>query len=437
MPDPGRSDEAVDVVSQAARVAQPVPPNLRRNADFLRMWAGQSLSLIGTQATLVALPLVAVVIVQASTAQLGLLGALGRLPYLGILFVGVWADRARRRPLLVASDLGRGLLLLSIPVLYLTGDLSIEVLFAVILGTGALSVVFDVAWAAYLPALVPRTDLPEANSKLQLSAATADLAGPGIVALLLRWFSAATVLFVDAVSYVVSAVLCLLIRTPEVRPERPAPTDRSVLAAIRSGLRWVWHQPLLRPTLLSTACLMFFMPGIQALYFPYAYRTLGVPASWIAAVLTLGAPGAMLGSALGPRLVRRLGLGRMCVIAALGGNTSYLLIPLATRPVWLAVALLGAAQLIFGFTMPLGIISTMTIRQAVTPDELQGRVAATFRAFGFGMAPLGALAAGFAGTVLGLRTAILVGAIGALVPILILFFSPLPALRDVPGGANR
>ncbi|MCR6485757.1 MFS transporter [Amycolatopsis sp. OK19-0408] len=413
----------------APRPEDRAPKTLWRQPDFLKLWAGQSLSLIGSEVTVVALPLVAVAVLHATTAQMGVLTALGRAPYILILFVGVWVDRVRRRPLLAGSDLGRALLLASVPIAYFGGQLGMGWLFVVMLLVGFLTVIFDVAWAAYLPFLVDRRNLAEGNSKLQLSMSTAEVAGPGLTAILLRWLSAATVVLVDVVSFLVSAVLLVLIRKPEEPPSRNTEKQPGVLRSIRSGLRLVWTEPLLRPTLLSTAFFMFFVPGIQALYFVFTYRELHLSASTIAVVLTLAGPGAIVGSILAPRLIKKIGLGRMCVIAALGGNTSYLLVPLAGGPPWLAVGMLGAAQVLFGFTMPLGGISVTTIRQAITPDDMQGRVAATFRAFGLGLAPFGALAAGFAGDVIGLRTTILVGAVGVLVPIFFLLRSPLPKVR--------
>lgn len=406
---------------------------LWRHRDFRLLWAGQSLSLVGSQITLVAMPLVAVTLLAASPAQLGVLNALERLPFVLILFVGVWVDRVRRRPLLIATDFARGALLATVPLLFFVDALTLTWLCIVVLLVGICQVVFDVADLAYLPSLVDRRHLTEANSKVQVSYSVAQIAGPGLVALLLSWFSAAAVILIDTVTYLVSGIACLLIRhreQPPVTPER-----EPVLHSIKDGVRFVWAQPLLRPTLLATAFFMFFWTGIQTLYYPYAYRDLHLPAGVIALVLTVGAPAALVGSALGPKLVNRIGLGRMLLISGVFGNGSFLLLPFATEPVWLAVAVLAAAQLLFGVGMPLGVIVTMTIRQAVTPDRLQGRVAATFRAFGVGLSPLGALAAGFAAGPLGMRTTIAICAVGLLVPLVFQFLSPLVRLHEVPEAA--
>lgn len=416
----------------STEVAERETTKLWRHRDFRLLWAGQSLSLVGSQITLVAMPLVAVTLLAASPAQLGVLNALERLPFVLILFVGVWVDRVRRRPLLIATDFARGALLATVPLLFFADALTLTWLCIVVLLVGVCQVVFDVADLAYLPSLVDRHQLTEANSKVQVSYSVAQIAGPGLVALLLSWFSAAAVILIDTLTYLVSGIACLLIRHREQPPAAPEGKREPVLRSIKDGVRFVWSQPLLRPTLLATAFFMFFWTGIQTLYYPYAYRDLHIPAGVIALVLTVGAPAALVGSALGPRLVNRIGLGRMLLISGVFGNGSFLLLPFATEPVWLAVTVLAAAQLLFGVGMPLGVIVTMTIRQAVTPGRLQGRVAATFRAFGVGLSPLGALAAGFAAEPLGMRTTIAICAVGLLVPLVFQFLSPLVRLHEVP-----
>lgn len=419
----------------STEVADIVRPSLWRHPDFLKLWAGQSLSLVGSQLTLVAMPLVAVSLLAATPAQMGVLAALERLPFVLILFVGVWVDRMRRRPLLVITDFGRALILATVPVLYFLDLLRLEWLFVVVLAVGVMQVFFDVADLAYLPSLVRRDQLTDANSKMQLSMSGSEIAGPGLAALLFAWVSAAAVIVVDAVSYVVSGIACLLIRHRE-EPAKPAGGHEPVLPAIRDGVRFVWQQPLLRPTLLATAFYMFFVTGEQALYYPYAVNELHIPASLIALVIAAGGPAAIVGAALAPRLIKSIGLGRMLIIGGVFGNGSYLLVPLANGPVWLSVTILALAQLIFGVGVPMGVIVTMTVRQAVTPDALQGRVAATFRAFGLGLAPFGALAAGFAAGPLGVRTTIAICVVGILIPLVFWFVSPLVRLREMPEQAG-
>jgi MFS family permease len=437
---PGAAMKVQDVPtpgSEEERVREPAEgSSLWKHRDFLKLWSGQSASLIGSQVTLVALPLVAVTLLKATSVQLGLLSALGQLPYLLVLFFGVWADRTRRRPVLIAADLIRGVLVAGIPLAAWLGGLSIGLLYVVIFVVGLVTTIFDVSWSAYLPTLVPRASLPEANSKMQLSTSTAQVSGPGLVAALLTWLSAAATMGIDSASYFVSAAMCLFIRQPETMPYQGDRKKGGIFSEIWVGLRLVFSEDHLRTMLLAQAILMFFLPGIQALYSAYAYRDLGVPASGIALILMLSGPGAILGSLLGTRIIKRIGLGRMCVIAALGGNTSYLFIPFAVKPLWLTMGMLGLGQFIFGFTMPLGGISMITMRQALTPNHMQGRVTAAFRGFSLGIAPIGALTAGFLGAAIGLRPTILIDAVGALIPLFLLFFSPIPKVREVPKPAS-
>ena len=277
------------------------PSSLWKHRDFLKLWSGQSVSMIGSQVTLVALPLVAVTLLKASSPQLGFLTALGQLPYLLVLFFGAWVDRTRRRPLLIAADLTRGVLVAAIPLAFWLGGLDIGLLYVVAFTVGLISTVFDVSWSAYLPTLVPRESLPEANSKMQLSSSIAQISGNGVVALLLTWLSAAATMGIDAVSYFVSAVLCFLIRQPEVKPQRPDGKKKGIFPQIAEGLHLVFSNAYLRAMLLSQAIFMFFVSGITALYAAYAYRNLHVPTNGIALVLTLSGPGQLSVRSLVPR----------------------------------------------------------------------------------------------------------------------------------------
>jgi MFS family permease len=411
------------------------PATLWRHGDFMRLWSGQTLSLIGSQVTLIAMPLVAVALLHATSAQMGYLTALARLPYIGTLFVGVWLDRIRRRPLLITTDAVRALLLASIPVLFLTHSLRLDWLYLVVFCVGLFEVVFEIANLAYLPSLVDRGLLTDANSKLQMTSSAAQIAGQGLAAILLAALSAAAVILADSVSFVFSAIASALIRHREEPPGRSHRASIGVFASIKEGVAFVWSNPLMRPTLLSTAFLMFFWTGIQTLYYPFAYDQLGVPASAIALILASGGPAAIVGAWLAPRLMRSWGTGRMLIWAAVFGNGSFILIPLAAKPLGLAVPMLIAAQLFFGIGMPLGVVGTMTLRQMLTPDDMQARVGATFRAAGLGISPLGALFAGLLAEAIGVHTAITVCAIGTLVPIGLTIFTPLRSVRDVPSLA--
>ena len=402
--------------------------------DFIKLWAGQSLSLFGTQVTLLALPVVAVFLLSATPAQMGILGALARAPFVLFLFAGVWADRMRRRPTMIWTDLGRGLLLALIPVLWLADSLRIEWLYVIVLLVGALGVFFEVANQAYLPSLVGREHIPEGNAKLQISQSVAQVGGPSIAGLLITFFSAAMVVVIDAVSYLVSAVACALIRKPEEKPGGEGRPPR-LFAAIGHGLRWVWTQPVLRPMVIATAFFMTFATGVQALFVLYLQR-LGVSEVWIGVVLAATGVGAVVGASLSMKVLRRIGPGPAALWSTVVCNGAFLLVPLADGPVWLVVALLSVSQVLIGLTTPISMVGMGSLRQVLTPNDMQGRVVATFRGLSLGLAPIGALAAGLLGEAIGLRPTMWILAIGVLIPIAVVALSPIPAIRRFPGQAG-
>jgi predicted MFS family arabinose efflux permease len=299
-------------------------------------------------------------------------------------------------------------------------------------GVGVGYVFFEVAYAAFVPRLVAPARRAEANGKLQLSESVGQVGGPGLAGLLLSVAAAPIVVIVDAISYLVSAVLNFFVKVDEPKPVAPAEGRPNVFASIWHGLKWVWTQPLLRPLTLAAAFYMFCYTGIQALYFLFAIDELGLPRGLVGLIIAIGGPGAILGAWLSDRVMDRLGPGRALLWMSAIGNGSLLLVALAVRPVWLAVAMLGLSQVLVGFTTQVYMVSMITLRQAVTPQDMQGRVAATHRAVGLGLAPAGALAAGLLGDAIGLRATLLAAAIGVVVPVFILLASPIPALRTMP-----
>jgi MFS family permease len=400
--------------------------------DFLKLWAGQSLSLFGSQVTTLALPLVAVVALGATATEMGVLGALARAPMVLFLFAGVWADRVRRRPTMIWTDIGRGLMIATIPALFLADRLSIGWLYLVVFVVGVLSVFFEVANQANLPALVGREHIPEGNGKMQISNSVAQAAGPSLAGLLVTYFSAAAIVVIDAVSYFASAVCCALIRKPEEKPGGESQRG-GVFAAIAEGVRWLWAQPLLRPMMYATAFYMFFVTGVQTLFVIYLVEDLRLSGLWLGVVLAAIGVGMVVGALFSVKILMRVGPGPAAFWSTVAGNTAFLLIPLASGPLWLAVAMLALSQLLVGLTTPIAQVGMGSLRQVLTPDELQGRVVATFRALSLGLAPVGALLAGLLGAAIGLRPTMWVLAVGALIPIAVIYFSPIPGTRQFPG----
>jgi MFS family permease len=281
--------------------------------DFRKLWAGETVSLFGSEVTELALPLVAVLVLEADAGQMGLLAAARFAPFLLItLPAGVWVDRRRRRPVLIGSNLGRALLVGLVPLLSGLGLLRMGHLYAISFAVGTLTVMFDVAYQSYLPSLVDREQLVEGNSKLQASASAARVGGPGLGGLLVQLVGAPRALLLDAASYVISAASLLAIRNQE--PDPPADRDGEPRAGLRreigEGLAVTYRNPVLRSMAGLAATYNLFEGAVLALLVLYATRELGLSAGLIGLVVSAGSLGALAGTALTGRLERRLGVGR-------------------------------------------------------------------------------------------------------------------------------
>jgi MFS family permease len=404
------------------------PDTLWRHRDFLKLWTGQTVSVFGSQFTHLAVPLIAAMVLKASPAQMGVLSAVVTAPFLLIgLFAGVWVDRWRRRPVLISGDVGRALVLSAIPIAYLAGALSMPLLYAVGFLTGVLTVFFDVAYQAYLPSLVDRAQLVEGNSKLEASRSTAQIAGPGLAGVVVQIISAPLAIVFDALSFLISGVFIGLIR----RSEPSHGTTRApMLGEIREGLAVVFGNPMLRAIAGCTGTANFFASAAGALYILFVTRELGMKPAAIGAVFSLGSVGALAGVLLAGSLARRLGIGRVVVAAPLISGLGFVPVVLATPA--LAVPLLTLGALVSSFGYPIYNISQVSLRQALTPHRLQGRMNATMRFLVWGTMPLGALAGGALGQVLGLRPTIAIAAAGATLAFVWVWRSPVRALRQIP-----
>jgi MFS family permease len=406
---------------------------LWRHADFRRLWAAQSASLIGSEITALALPLMAVLTLDASPVQMGLLAAAGTAPFLLCsLLAGVWVDRRRRRPVLIAADIARAGLLFSIPFTAWLGILRIEQLYAVTFIAGVLGVFFEVAHYAYVPSLVGHQSVVEGNSKLQISYSAAEAGGPGVAGLLVQFISAPGAVAIDAVSFLVSAFLLRRIEAPE--PPVDTQASRGVRHDVEVGLRTLLGHRLLRPIVLASITDSIFLKGIAAIFVLYATRELEISPVMLGVILAVGGIGAIPGALLSAPAARRFGVGRTIIGGWLIGAATWLLIPLATGP--LAVPVLAATMLLGGVAGTVVNVQQWSLRQLVTPDALQGRVTASHRFLVYGAYPLGALLGGWLGAELGLRSAIAVCAVGALTAPLWVAFSPLRGLREQPTAST-
>ncbi|CAA9564815.1 MAG: hypothetical protein AVDCRST_MAG73-4061 [uncultured Thermomicrobiales bacterium] len=407
---------------------------LWQNPDFLRLWAGQTASMLGSQVTVLALPLTAALVLDASATQMGVLAAAGSIPALlaGPL-AGVWADRARRRPLLVGADVGRAVVLGTVPVAALTTGLRVEYLWAVAFLSGLLTTLFDVTHASLLPALVRRDQLVEGNSKLEVSRSGALIAGPGLAGLLLHVATAPVAILVDAFSFLVSAGFIVRIRTPE--PARAKGGGPGLWVEAREGLRTVLGDPVLSAMATSLCLFNLFSGLLGAVYILFVTREVGVDQAELGLVYAVGGASFLVGASGAGWVAKRLGVGGAIVWGACVSDAAFLLVPLAGGPHALAVFLLTAARFVATLGGPVTAINQLSLRQALTADRLLGRVNGAMLAIALGTAPLGALIGGVLGDTIGLRPAVFVGALGIQLGFVRLLVSPVRHLRIAPDGA--
>ncbi len=404
---------------------------LWRHRDFLLLWTGQTISLIGSEVTLLALPLTAVLALHATAFQMGVLRALQYVPALLIgLFAGVLIDRMRRRPILVTADLLRAVLLGSIPVAAVVGALNLGYLYGVSLLIGVLTVIFEVAYVAFLPVLVARDQLVDANGRLEASRSFASILGPGLGGLLVQALSAPIAIAADALSFLVSVLFLGLVRVPEPRPVRSV--HPSVRREIGEGLRTVLHHPILRATLISSGITNFFSAIFNSLYVLYLVRGLGVAPAAIGGVILIGSVAGLAGAVVAGRAARILGSGAIIMLGMALIAAGGVLVPIIPPISALAIPLLALSVALIATGDSFYNINTASLRQAITPDRLQGRVTASLRFVIWGAQPFGALLGGALGEGLGLRPTLVFVAAGWLLALTMLALSPIRRLRTPP-----
>jgi MFS family permease len=412
-------------------------PSLWRHAEFMKLWTADTISQLGTQITLLALPLTAILILHATPFEVGLLGSLEFLPFILVgLPAGVWVDRLRRRPILIAGDLGRAITLGSIPLAYELHHLTIWQLYVVAFLTGVFTVFFDVSYQAYLPSLVERDQLVDGNAKLEISRSGAQLAGPGLGGLLVQALRAPVAIFADALSYLWSAMWVFLIRKEEPPIEAPAEGHRSMRHEIKEGLRYVWRHPLLRPIAFCTGSSNLFSSIFIAVLVLFAVRVLHMRPGLIGLALAIGNVGFLLGAFSAQRIAKRVGIGP-AIIGSIGlSSPVWLLIPLATPSTGFAI--LVVTGFITGFGgMAVYNINQVSLRQAITPLRMQGRMNATMRFMVWGTLPIGSFVGGILGNTIGLRPTLWVAAIGGIFSFVPPLFSPVRTLQTIPELAEE
>lgn len=407
------------------------PGGLWRHGHFMKLWGAQTVSQFGSEITGLALPLAAILVLDASAFEVAVLATVEFLPFLLFaLPAGVWVDRTRRRPILIWADIGRAAVLLSVPIAYAFDALTLWQLYGVGFATGVLTVFFDVAYQSYLPSLVERRQLVDGNAKLEISRSTAHVGGPAIAGALIELVKAPLAILADAVSFVVSALLLLGIPPAEEDSAAPEQAERrGMRAELAEGLRYILREPHIRAIATCTATFNFFSNVVGAVILVYAVRQVGMDAGVIGLVLSLGGIGAVMGAVTATALSRRIGVGRTIVAGAMTGSAT-LMIPLA--PEAAAAPLFTIAFAILGFGVVVYNTAGISLMQAITPNRLLGRMNASRRFVVWGTIPLGSLTGGAIAAATDLRTAIWVGAIGQSLAFLGVLLSPVRALREVP-----
>jgi MFS family permease len=401
-----------------------------RNSDFLRLWSGQTISQFGSQISGLALPFLAILVLDASTFEVAALGVAEFLPF--ILFslpAGAWVDRLRRRPILIVADWGRAIALASLPAAYVLDSLTMTQLYVVGFIVGVFTVFFDVAYQSYLPSLVEKDELTDANGKLEVSRSAAQTAGPGLAGILIGVLTAPYAILVDAISFVASALFVSSIRLAESVDGAGSERRERLRSEIADGLRFVLRHPIMRPSLVYVALVNFFSNVVFSIYIVYAVRELDLSPATIGVIGSLGNVGLLVGAVVAPRLATRFGVGPILIAVAAASGFSLLLVPLARDA--LVIPLLVASGVLFGFCAVVYNVVGISLVQAITPDRMLGRMTASRRFVVFGVIPLGMLAGGTLGTNIGLRETMWIGAIGSSLCFLALLVSPIRQIRTV------
>jgi len=379
---------------------------LLRDPRFAKLLAGQSISELGSAVTQIALPTIAVLVLHAGPFELGILIALQRIPFpILALFVGVWIDRLPRRRVMIVADLLRAATLAAVPISYGSGFLGLPLLYAVSLVTGVLTIFFDLAYLSYVPELVERERLSDANATLQMSLSVANLAGPGLGGLLIQAVGAARAVGIDAASFVAS-FLSLLWMGPEKVPaeRRPSP---GMWKELREGLSHVFAHPLLRTLIITLGCVILFGHVLEPNLYPFVYSTLHLSPATLGWILSVEGAGAVVGAYFSPRIIGRVSAGWILAVTGVMTGAAFIVVSFAGAGP--TIVILGGALIVNGLLDPIHNVTQWSLRQLLTPDHLQGRMNSIFRTVYWGAWPLGNLLGGYLGSVFGPQKSIFLG----------------------------
>lgn len=415
-------------------VARLVPPLLHER-QFRRFWLGQTISVVGDQVSALAMPLVAVLVLNVDPAQMGLLTAATLLPHLLFsLPFGVWLDRVRsRRGVMIGADIGRAAVMLSVPIAFALGVLRIEHLFVAGFLIGTLTVLFDLSWSVVFVAIAPRERYVEGSALLNGSRSLSYVAGPTIGGGLVQAIGAPLALVADAFSFLASA---LFLRTVKADEAPIQPETGSLRGRLTAGLSFIFGDRIMRAVLLSAATINFFNFGFSALFVLYATRELGVSPGVLGIVLGVGAIGGLLGATIASRVGRRIGVGPAYALGCVLFPAPLILVPLAGGTPPLIIGALFLAEFGAGLGVMILDINVGSVMLARTPDRIRSRAMGAFRTVNYGIRPIGAAMGGLLASAIGLRETMFVVTIAPLLGVLWLITSPVIRLRDLPDAAE-
>ena len=407
---------------------------LWRHGDFLRLWAAQTVSDFGARITREGLPMMAVMALAATPGQLGLLAALAYGPGLLVgLAAGDFVDHAQRRPILIATDVIRAAVLITLPLAAWLHLLSMLQVYTAAALVGAGSVLFDIADHAYLPGLVGKSRVAEANARISATESLAEMGGPALAGVLFQWLTAPVAVAVNAATYVVSGLILARIRTPEP-PHDVAHRRRGWADGVATGARTSWDEARVRVMLIQTGINGLFGGFFSALYIAYVLRDLGLGPVLLGLGIAAGGVGALAGSALALPIARRLGVGpAICVCGALSPLGIILILVSPPGPTW-GMAALTVSQFWGDFFGVIPLILATSLRQILLPTSVLGRVGATFRALSGGAVVAGALVGGALGGLLGLRETLAIAVTGLVIGPVYGMVSPLWRVTAMPEG---
>jgi MFS family permease len=403
---------------------------LWRDADFLRLWGAHTAAVFGT--LMGALNLTAILVLDANAGQMALLTTVGAVPAFAFgLVAGVWVDRMRRRPVLVIAELGRALSMGSIPVVHLLGALHMEHLYAVAFLNGTLQIFFMVAHQSYVPSAVGRANLVEANSKIAATESVVEVTAFSVSGWIAQLVSAVAAATVNSATFLVSGLLLLTIRKQEVGPLTQGPRG-NIRSELFQGVRFVWKIPVLRAVTVGESFMGFADGAIGSMITLFAISEVGFAPGPLGLIYATGGISAFVGAVYAGRLTRRFGIGPVMAWAFVLTGLVTFLIPLAPVPIWLAAVFFLLPQLLGDGGLTAYDINEISLRQAITPDNVRGRVNSAIAFVGHGTFLLGAVTAGIVAEAASLRWALATGATALLLAGVTLLFSPVRKVRETP-----